>query len=212
MAFYSPTESTFTRPYVEEVDIALSSIDCVLLRQRAIYASTELTTGLRVYQILRKRGLRTSAELREKMGRRWFAANVWDPNVASALDFAEAIRQVQEECTLVISPAPFTAPGWKQPEYLAFWEMLLRTRIKGAWFNRNWQFSNGCTFEFAVAQDARVPTFDNEGRPLGVGTATRLITEAMDSLEVDGFDTTSLRENLDRVIASSRRDHLATEQ
>jgi hypothetical protein len=212
MAFYSPTESRFTRQYLEEVDMAFSSIDSVLLRQRAIYASTELTTGLRLYQILRENGMRTPAELREKMGRPWFTANVWDPNVASALEFAQAIRREQDERTLVISPAPFTAPGWTQLEYLAFWEMLLRTRIKGAWFNRNWQFSNGSTFEFAVAQDARVPTFDNEGRPLDVGTAIRLITEAMNSLEGDGFDTTSLRENLDRVIASHRPDHLTVEQ
>jgi hypothetical protein len=205
MTFYNPTKSKFTRHYLEEVDMAFSSIDCVLRRQRAIYASTELTTGLRLYQILREKGMRTSADLREKMGSSWFTANVWDPNVADALEFAEAILQEQDERTLVLSPAPFSAPGWTQQEYLAFWETLLRTRIKGVWFNRGWQFSTGCTFEFAVAQDARVPAFDNEGRPLDLGTAIRLITGAIDSLEADGFDATSLRENLDRLIAATPR-------
>jgi hypothetical protein len=211
MAFHTPTESKFTHDYLEEVDLAFSAIDCVLRRERAIYASTELTTGLRLYEALREKGVRTAAELRANMGHPWFTANVWDPNVANALEFAEAIRQEQNERTLVISPAPFSAPGWTQPEYLAFWETLLQTRIKGAWFNRNWQFSNGCTFEYAVAQDALVPTFDNQGRPLNLDTAVRLITEAMASLEVDRFDTAGLRENLDRVIARKLRDHPALE-
>lgn len=211
MAFYSPSESQFTRHYREEVDMAFSAIDCLLCRDRAIYASTELTTGVRLYDALRQTATKTSAELREKKSREWFTANVWDPNVRGAIDFAEGVRRVQDDRTLVITPAPFTAPGWTQPEYLAFWETLLRTRIKSVWFNRNWQFSNGCTFEFAVAQDAQLPTRDHEGNPLDIDMALELIKEAIHILEADGFDIKSLRDNFNRLLLLRPQNHAAIE-
>lgn len=212
MPFYTPSESRFTRHYREEVDMALSAVDCVLCREPAIYASTELTTGQRLYEVLHQTGTRTVAELREKMGREWFTSNVWEPNVAAALQFADDVRRAHEHRTPVITPAPFAAPGWTQPEYLAFWETLLRTRIKGAWFNRNWQFSNGCTFEFAVALDAGLSTWESDGRTLRVETAIELISEAIRVLDADGFDTSSLEQNLQRVSASRLRDRTVVER
>lgn len=198
MAFYTPSDNRFTRHYREEVEMGFSAIDCVLCGERAIYASTELTTGTRLYDALRQTGTKTAADLRKVLGGDW-TRRVWDPNVSAALDFAKAVRRAQDDRTLVITPAPFTAPGWSQPEYLAFWETLLRTRIKAAWFNSNWQFSNGCTFEFAVALDTGIPTSDHEGQPLDVDTAAHLITDAINHLKSDGFDTSSLTENLHRV-------------
>jgi len=103
--------------------------------------------------------------------------------------------------TMVVTPAPFTAPGWSQPEYLAFWETLLRTRIKSAWFNRNWQFSNGCTFEFAVAQHAGLSTLDHEGNTLDLLAGIELVKDAINKLNSEGFETSKLREYLHRLSA-----------
>ena len=103
---------------------------------------------------------------------------------------------------MVITPAPFTAPGWSQPEYLGFWETLIRTRIKSVWFNREWQFSNGCTFEFAVAHDAELSTFDHNGEPLDRTAGIAAIASAIKRLEAEGFDTAKLQENLERLRAS----------
>lgn len=132
MPFYTPTDSRFTRHYREEVDIALSAMDCVLCRERAIYASTELTTGVRLYEALRKTGTLTAAALREKIGRESFTS-----------------------------------------------------------------------LEFAVAVDAGLPTSDCQGQPLSVEIAMDLIRHAIAVLDADGFDTSALRLNLERV--SSRR-------
>jgi len=149
---------------------------------------------------LLKHHLKTAAELKQQMGSDWFAKNIWDPNVKAAVDFAETVRAKAPDKTLVITPAPFSAPGWSQHEYLAFWETLLRTtRVRSAWFNRNWQYSNGCVFEFAVAQDAAMPTFDYEGKILDRETGITQIKNAIKQLEDEGFDTKSLRENLARL-------------
>jgi hypothetical protein len=199
MAFYSPSDSKFTRHYREEVEMVFSAIDCVLNGETAIYCSSELTTGLRLYEILRAQRLKTSSELRKKMGEAWFDANVFAMNSSNAAEFAKSVRANLSDNTMVITPAPFTAPGWSQPEYLAFWETLIRKRIKAVWFNQNWQFSNGCTFELAVALDEDIPTYDHLGKTFGRHNAIQLIEQAIDELSHERFDTAKLRENLERL-------------
>lgn len=197
--FYNPTDSQFTRHYRDEVEMVFSGIDCILHGGEVIYCSSELTSGYTLRMALLEHHLKTAAELKQKLGSDWFAKNIWDINVKAAIDFAESVRAKSAYKTLVITPAPFSAPGWSQHEYLAFWETLLRTRVRSAWFNRNWQYSNGCVFEFAVAQDAGLPTFDYEGKILDRETGITLIKNAIKQLEDEGFDTKSLRENVARL-------------
>jgi hypothetical protein len=201
MSFYSLSESKFTRHYREEVDMVFSGLDCALHRGHVIYASSELTSGLRLYEELQKYSLKTGDELKKQLGKPWYEAHIWDPNVQSAIEFAEAIRATLQDDTIVITPAPFSAAGWSQSEYLAFWEQLLRTRVKSVRFNAHWQFSNGCTFEFAVAEDAGLPAFDHAGSVLPRKTGIQLIESAIRRLESQGFDASKLRENLERLLA-----------
>ena len=201
MNFYSKSEREFTRHHQEEIDMVFSGIDCVLNDERAIYCSCELTTGARLYAALREHKLKTAAELKEKLGKGWFGANIFDANVKMGKEFAQCVRNRLTDKTIVVTPGPFLAPTWSQPEYLFFWEMLLRTRTKAGCFNRNWQFSNGCTFEFAVALDAGLPTLDHNGEPLELDHGIQLIESAIHQLETDGFDTSALRENLKRLHA-----------
>jgi len=197
MGFSEPRKSTFTRHHSEEVRMAFSAMDCLLLSVKAVYASTELTTGVRLYNALRVSGLKTRKELREKMGPAWFATNIFDPNVEAGLVFARAIRDGARHAGPVITPGPFTAPGWSQGEYLTFWRELISTRISGVWFNRNWQFSNGCAFEFAVACECGVPTLDSSGQSLSAHAGIDLIGAAISELATEGFDTESLRASLE---------------
>ncbi len=199
MTFYSPSDSTFPRLYQEEVQIVFSAIDCVLNGEKAIYCSSELTTGLKLYEAMKNKGVTSRAALEEKLGKEWVKLNIFGVNEKSANSFAQSVRHTLSDKTMVITPAPFSAPGWSQPEYLAFWETLIRTRIKAAWFNRNWQYSNGCTFEFAVAQDAGIPTFDRNGDVLDRQTAIESVRTAVERLSSEGFDTSKLGENLERL-------------
>jgi hypothetical protein len=199
MIFYSLSDSTFTRLYREEIEMAFSALDCVLNGEKAIYASAELTTGRRLYDALREFQVKSAADLKQLKGKEWYAANIWEANVKSAQDFAACVREKLGGKTLVITPAPFSAPGWTQPEYLAFWEQLVRTRIISTWFKSEWQYSNGCTFEFAVSINAGLPAFDHQGNPLSLRQGTELIEAAIRDLDSSSFDTTKLYENLSRL-------------
>jgi uncharacterized membrane protein len=203
MTFYNPSDSSFTRHYREEVDMVFSAIDCVLNGERAIYCSSELTTGIRLYEVLREHHLKTAAELKKLMGQPWFDANIFQANMHSACEFAKSVRANVPDKTMIITPAPFNAPEWTQPEYLGFWESLIRTRVKAVWFNQNWEFSNGCTFEFAVAFDAGIPTYDQRGRALERETAISSLEAAIARLSSEGFDTAKLQENLHRLLVTA---------
>lgn len=196
--------SKFTKRYWEEVEMALCAIDCALNRGQAIYCSSELTSGRRMYEALRKNNAQNEDELKEKRGKDWVTENIRKVNFENARRFAEYVEYVRNtigDNTMVITPAPLEVPGWGQPEYNEFWQRLLHSRIKSVWFNCNWEFSNGCTFEFAVAQDHGLRTFDRDGKPLDRCEGIELITAAIEQLETQKFDTSKLADNLERLQA-----------
>jgi len=185
----------FLRDFVQESAIAISAIDCLLLGRKAPYASSAMTTGARFYDLLRRFGLKDGLTLREKMGEREHRRRLWDANVDEANRFARSWRD-RLGGEVVISPAPYTAPGWSQPEYLHFWETLIRTRVGAVYFNHDWHYSNGCAYEFAVACDAGVPVYDADGRPLTIRQGRKMIEGATSRLEREGFGATRLRSTL----------------
>lgn len=183
---------SFTRSYAEETELAFSAIDCVLNGEQAVYASTELTTGRRAQAVLREIGARRSSELRSRLGPDVYETRVWNPNVEAAMAFARRLHHSLGGNQIVVTPAPFMAPGWNQQEYLSFWETLIRTRINAVYFNDGWEFSNGCAFEFLVARDQELPTFDTEGRPITAADGLSRLRAAIESLTLDGIDTEAL--------------------
>lgn len=201
MAFYAieatSSTRTFPRLYREEVGFALSAIDCVLNGERAVYASSELTSGRRLNRLLRDVGANRASELRARQGEDWYRTQLWTPNVAAATAFARRLHQTLGNHVLVVTPAPLSAPGWSQREYLGFWEVLIRTRIKAVYFNEGWEYSHGCTFEFAVALDAGLPTYDCVGNPLAANEALERMEAAIRSL-AGAVDAQPLADNLAR--------------
>lgn len=185
---------SYRRLYREESAIAFSAIDCVLNGDRAMYASSELTSGRRAYELLHEHGARDLDEL-ERLQRGGLMA----ANVKQAVAFARRLRERLGGRELVITPAPYVAPGWSQTEYLVFWETLLRTRIKAAYFNDGWEYSNGCTFEFVIACEHGIPTFDAELRPLARSDGAARIGKAAARLEATGLGVRDLRTHLDRL-------------
>lgn len=190
----------FNRSYDEEVEIALSAIDCVLNGEKAAYASSELTSGRRVNSMLRETGVRRSSELRRTLGDAEYATRIWNPNLGAATAFARKLHHTLGGDQLVITPAPLAATGWNQSEYLTFWELLIRTRISAVYFNDGWQYSNGCTFELLVALDKGLPTYDAEGKALFAAEGSMLVRSAIEELRKEGWESDSLAGHLDRLL------------
>ena len=187
-----------TRTYGEEVVIALSAFDSILNGEKAIYGSSELTTGKRLHALFREHGVRERRELKARLGEEAFQRQVWDPNVEDANAFARELHH-RLGGEIVITPAPFVSPDWTQPEYLAFWETVIRSRCKAVYFSEDWEHSSGCAFEFSVARDAGLPTFHADGREMTLAEGVRRIAAATEELAAEGLDVAPLRETLARL-------------
>lgn len=204
MSFYNLSELMFTRPY-------FSAMDCLLNEQKAVYCSSEITSGWNLFNAMRTHDVKSQEALKAKLGAAWFEKNIVESNTKSADDFARSIRSALADNTPVVTPGPLKIPLWDQPEYLAFWEELIRTRVMRVHFNGNWEFSNGCTFEFAVALDASKDTFDSHGAPLSASAAVLKITNAIEKIKTlnQDFDTKKLERNLERIQSSTVRERLS---
>jgi hypothetical protein len=196
MNFYRLSELKFTATY-------FSAIDCILNgdRKRAIYCSTELTSGLRLYEAMRTHKVNSVDKL-DALDKNIYK-NVKRANEQAAKSFAASVRAKQTDGTIVINPAPLSISDWGQREYLAFWDELIRTLVKEVHFNKDWQFSNGCTYELAVALDERLTTLDSDGTELSAEKAIAQVEEALRWLEDHGLSeepkVKTLRQNFERL-------------
>jgi hypothetical protein len=188
-----------------------TAMECVLNGENAIYCSSELTSGLRASHELRKYEVKSSEELKKKLGDDWFYQNIFAPNAKLTNEFADSVRQEEGGKTLVITPAPLKVSGWKQPEYNGFWTELLHSkRIESVRFNEDWQYSNGCTTEFVEAHAAEVHTLDVKREIITRDAAIELITAAIKKFA--DLDTSLLQQNLDRLVATRTLRTTATVQ
>jgi hypothetical protein len=205
MRFYNQqgelAASPHSRTYGEELATLLSAFDCLLNGSKALYASSELTTGKRLYDLMLETGARTAEELRAQLGEEGYRCRLWEPNLAEALDFARQVR-ARHGRELVLTPAPFVALGWSQPEYLGLWETVIRTRVETLFFGSGWEYSNGCAFELCVAWDAGIPARDADGVPISRELGSERISAAAAELEGHGFDASELRASLVRLSAA----------
>jgi hypothetical protein len=176
-----------------------TAMECVLNGENAIYCSSELTSGLRAFNEMQKQRVKTSTELKDKLGSEWFP-KIFGPNIELANKFAESVRWAEDGKMLVITPAPLKVEGWGQPEYNGFWTELPHSkRIESVRFNEDWQYSNGCTTEFVEAHAAEVHTLDVKREIITRDAAIELIAAAIKKFA--DLDTSLLQQNLDRLVA-----------
>lgn len=204
MRFYNPAGELdgepLARTYEQDVAMVLSVLQCVLDGEPAVLASCELTTGRRLFHLLRAQGLSDAAGLQTLLGESEIRRVLLEPNLRGAGEFAEELRRRLGPGQVVVNPAAFAAPGWRGTHYQAFWETLIRSRFEAVHFSHDWQYSNGCVFELAVALDADVPSFDSTGAPLGLDRGVDLVSEALAEVEAQGLADGGLREGRDRLL------------
>ena len=192
-----------TRMWQEEVQMLLSLLDCVVLDKEAVYASSEFTTGRRLYELCRQYNMTTKEELKKRLGKE-YERQLLLPNREEGIRFARRLREFGH--VVVLTPNPFQADplrlegqNWSQDEYLEFWKMIIQTKCQAVYFNEGWEFSDGCTFEYCVGSDMGLSLFDHLGNPLPREKAADLIWKAVQILEADGFTVAKLRENWGRL-------------
>jgi hypothetical protein len=187
-----------SRKVIDEIEMSMTAFDCVFPDNAAIYCSGDITTGKRLYDVvLKKYGVRSHVELKEKLGTGYKPVEkkeLIDVNVPRGEQFAAELRN--DGKINVVTPGPFYARGFDQEHYLYLWEAFITRKACEVRFNYDWEYSNGCTFEYAVAANKGIPRLDREGNPIDIASAIAKVKAALTELRKDKFVATKLEENL----------------
>jgi len=186
------------RKVIDEIKMSMSAFDCILPDDAGIYCSSDITTGKRFYyEVLKTHGVRSEDELKEKLGPDDFKRVQTDLiqfNVARGLEFAEKLRE--RGLINVVTPGPYFAKGFDQQHYLYLWEWFIIKKIYEARFNFDWEYSNGCTLEFAIASRKGIPRLDHEGNRIELESAIERVEATVAELSANGFVIPKLEHHL----------------
>jgi len=186
------------RKVIDEIKMSMSAFDCVLPDDGGIYCSSDITTGKRFYyEVLKKYAARSEDELKVKLGEEGFKkvqTELIQFNVTRGIEFAEKLRERGR--VNVVTPGPYFAKGFDQQHYLYLWEWFIIKKIYEVCLNDDWEYSNGCTFEYAIAAKKGIPRFDHEGTAIDLETAIKKVEAAVNELRTEGFVITKLEHNL----------------
>jgi hypothetical protein len=186
------------RKVIDEIKMVMSAYDCVLPDDAGIYCSSDITSGKRFYyDVLKPHGVHSEEELRAKVGVEEYKniqTALIQANVERGVAFAEKLRE--RSLINVVSPGPFFARGFDQQHYLYLWEWFIIKKVYQTWFNQDWEYSNGCSLEYAIAARKGIPRFDYEGSPLSLEDAISRVSAAAEELKSEGFIVSKLEQNL----------------
>jgi hypothetical protein len=186
------------RKVIDEINMSMSAFDCMLPDDAGIYCSSDITTGKKFYyEVLKRHGVRSEDELKEKLGAEEFKRVQTDLiqfNVARGIAFAEKLRE--RGLINVVTPGPYFAKGFNQQHYLYVWEWFIIKKIYEVRVNFDWQYSNGCTLEYAIAARKGIPRLDHEGNRIELKSAIERVEAAAKELKAAGFVIPKLENNL----------------
>jgi len=153
-------------------------------RKGAVYVSSPITSGLRLYDAMWRLGLKSYEEFKTREGEK-FLELVMRPNLRDGARFGELIRS--EGWPLVIVPGELFAKGWAQEHYMSLWRQVIVRYARTVDFNGTWHWSTGCVEEFLIAiQSGKRILFGT--RPYAARQGADLIRTTMDEIDKRGFD------------------------
>jgi hypothetical protein len=93
----------------------------------------------------------------------------------------------------VIDPSVLRdVPGWRQEDYIAFWEAVIERFASRVVLAEGWNYSFGCAHEFLFAVGRGLPTLDADFKPLPRMAGLVLIRQAARELAGCGADISFL--------------------
>lgn len=187
-----------TRKVIDEIEMVMTAFDCVLADDTGVYCSSELTSGKRYcIDLLAANGVHSNEELIQQLGEEAsaHAKNEFiKASVARSMEFTETLRE--RGLVNVVNPGPFYARGFDQQHYLYLWEWVIIKKIYQIHFNEDWEYSNGCTLEYAIAARKGIPRLNHLGAPLDSAQAAAMIERGISELKTLGFSVERLERNL----------------
>jgi hypothetical protein len=185
-------------------DLLLSIYASVLPERSAVYCSAPITSGRRYLEWIRGFGGRVSdVDHAATSYRHEHSAAVVLPNMVRARRVIEQLR-TDFACPFIDPTSVPQISHWKQADWLNFWEAVIQRYTLAAVFLDDWQYSYGCSHEFAFAIQLGLRTFDERGVPLDGETGAALIRSAIAAIEEVGSPVGGLPSTLQHLEIPAR--------
>lgn len=177
-----------------EIEALLNVLSTAVEGRGAVYMSAPITSGRRYSAWRLRLGGQTPQPGNEEELRR----EVVEHNREHA---ARVAREIRSSCgaTLIDPTRLEDLPGWTQDDYRTFWALVVERFALKVLFIDDWQYSNGCSYEFLTARRCGVPTFDERERSLSLADGMRLIRSAVGEMRGQSLPTSFLERVLEEL-------------
>ncbi len=149
----------------QEIESILAVLSCTITSREALYVSAPITSGKRLYNSLSK-----GSETKEVN-----SINTEFIKQHNRADVTNYIKSLRSKFPILIDPTIFDIPGWTQNDYRTLWCLVIKKFVIKAVFVDDWQYSNGCCFEYLCAVRSGVETLDQKFGPLSLSYGINLI-------------------------------------
>ncbi len=141
-----------------------------------VYLSTPITTGPRHLAYRLEAALDPSIRIEERD--REVARELTAENLRALEPIKAHVRSVLPAGAQVIDPTELDEPAWGQRDYHRFWIEVIRRFAEVVVFADGWEYSTGCSLEFATAVALGLPMFDSRIQRLDRSGARKLLEMA----------------------------------
>jgi len=158
--------------------LLLEVLATVVENYDAVYVSTPITSGRRFADWSGSRA--AEFDLSHPETYQEFLREVLQPNSEHA---RRVIKQLRVRFTqpLIDPTALKDIDGWTQDDYRYLWAKVIEEYTRTVVFLNGWQYSNGCAYEFLIANQVRPKRLilKETLEPLTLEEGTRLVKEAI---------------------------------
>ena len=161
----------------------LAAIKSVVPGRCAVYVSAPITTGPRYLPYLKQT---QDSQLPDGLREELRQSTVIQPNLRAA---ALVVRRVRNSFShrSVIDPTELEeVPGWGQHDYHYYWTQVIGRFAERVVFVDGWEFSIGCTIEFAEALKYECHLYRQDLQSLAIEEADYLLSKAHARLSAVG--------------------------
>jgi len=162
-----------------EIDGLVDVLACATGGHNGVYVSAPITTGRRYAQWSARAGPRPGVEATEIENEH--RNSVIEPNLSVIRPFVDRLRPKLKRT--VIDPTVLKdRKGWNQDDYRQFWARVIEKLAVEVIFMNEWQYSEGCTYEFLTACKCGASTLHQDLSPLRPQVAISMIQQALSEI------------------------------
>lgn len=171
----------------------------VLNQNEVFYCSAPITSGKRYIDWLDRIEKKfVDIDSADKSDRESHFTEVIEPNRKHAQHFISQLRKQTGQ--IVIDPTVLPQiPDWKQQDWHSFWRQVIEKYASTVFLVDDWQYSNGCVYEFWVAHNKRIPTLNEDKHSLSLAVGIDMVTEAIGKIRQRGVTTIFFDEILNKM-------------